>query len=68
MQKVQAQATHFKLICLNSQDPVESELIETIARKWIQANPALLETPEGKGILAEQARAAKHREKKAFLR
>ncbi|MDB5338858.1 MAG: hypothetical protein JWN70_4477 [Planctomycetaceae bacterium] len=65
MKKLQAQATHFKLICLNSQDPVESELIEAIARKWIQANPTLLETADGKGILAEQARAAKNRDKKA---
>ena len=63
MKKLQAQATHFKLICLNSQEPIESELIETIARKWIEANPTLLETAEGKGILAEQARAAKNLEK-----
>ena len=63
MKKLQAQATHFKLICLNSQEPIESELIETIARKWIAANPTLLETAEGKGILAEQARAVKNREK-----
>lgn len=65
MKQLQTQATHFKLIALNSLVPAESELVDNIAREWIQANPQLLETADGKGIVAEQARALKNRNKPA---
>lgn len=57
MKNLQAQVTHFKLICLNSDKKADYILSERLAEEWIKANPTMVRTRYGTGIRFEQARA-----------
>ena len=57
MKNLQAQVTHFKLICLNSEKKGDHVLVDKLAQEWIKANPGMIRTRNGTGIRFEQARA-----------
>lgn len=57
LKSLQAQVTHFKLICLNSDKRADHVLVNTEAEAWIKDNPRLLRTTYGIGIRFEKARA-----------
>ncbi len=57
MKALQAQVTHFKLICLNSDKKADYVLVDKLAQEWIKANPGMVRSRSGTGIRFEQARA-----------
>ncbi|MDB5338237.1 MAG: hypothetical protein JWN70_3856, partial [Planctomycetaceae bacterium] len=57
MKNLQAQVTHFKLICLNSDKKADYILVDKLADEWIKANPQMIRTRYGTGIRYEKGRA-----------
>ena len=68
MKNLQAQVTHFKLICLNSEKKADYTLAHLEADKWVKANPTMLRTRYGTGIRYEQARALENMAKPRELK
>jgi hypothetical protein len=57
MKNLQAQVTHFKLICLNSDKKADYVLVDKLADEWLKANPTMIRTRYGTGVRYEKARA-----------
>ncbi|MES2790232.1 MAG: hypothetical protein V4719_11525 [Planctomycetota bacterium] len=57
MKNLQAQVTHFKLICLNSDKKADYVLVDKLAQEWVKENPGMVRTRYGIGVRYEQARA-----------
>lgn len=68
MKNLQAQVTHFKLICLNSDKKADYVLVDKLAQEWIKANPTMVRTRYGTGIRYEQARALENMAKARELK
>lgn len=68
MKNLQAQVTHFKLICLNSDKKADYTLVDKLAQEWIKANPTMVRTRYGTGIRYEQARALENMAKARELK
>ncbi len=68
MKNLQAQVTHFKMICLNSDKKADFVLVDRLAQEWIRANPQMLRTRYGTGIRFEQARALEQQAKARELK
>ncbi len=68
MKNLQAQVTHFKMICLNSGERADYTLADAEAQKWIKENPNMVRTRYGTGIRFEQARALEMRAKARDLK
>lgn len=68
MKNLQAQVTHFKLICLNTDKKADYVLVDKLAQEWIKANPTMIRTRFGTGVRYEQARALEMQAKSRELK